>query len=365
MLLQADAVPPSLSTGPRASLDGGVQTRLDSPWPSTGSTQGFGREQDTGNAASLRARARRLEIVNWLASGVLDRAVENVIGTTFRVEPMTGDKQFDGRARRWWRRWWNSSACDLRGMFTGGALLRQAYRAKLRDGDVLIVLATVEGQINGRTIRIPKLQIIEGERIKNPTQAVDGRLPGGNQITEGVEMDDNGRPIAYWVEWADRNGVHHYERVESRDAIFLHRTTRSSFVRGESAFRGGFLLFEQIMGYLDSVIVAARVGASQAIIAKKKNPAADLRALQVLNPSGVSVASQQRVMPIQPGAINFVGIDEDLVAFNPAQPQQQFPDALDAFCRILGTKFGLTLEQVLLYFSKVTFHAGRAARFQA
>jgi hypothetical protein len=158
-----------------------------------------------------------------------------------------------------------------------------------------------------------------------------------------------------------------HKRVDARDFIFIKRSTRYSNVRGETAFRGGFSLFDQILGLLEAVITAARVGASQAMIQKRKNPAAvmaGMRQVTVPNTDAGQVQSQ-RWQPIQPGMINVIGTDEDLIAFNPTQPQQQFPAALDAFCRILGTKFGLTLEQVLLNFSQTTYSSGKMAQNQA
>jgi lambda family phage portal protein len=340
-------------------------SRLDTPWSRGDLYQGEVLYQDGESLGALADRANRLEGENLLACGVLDRSVENIVGATIRVEPRTIDKLTNKAIKRRWKKWAGTTACDVRNENNFGSILRLLQRGKIRDGDCGLLLTF---SLDANFKRRPKLQIIERHRIESPPGTPYGRLPNGNQINDGIELDPaTGRPVAYHIRYTDVARVVRYQRVDARDFIFVKRSTRYSNVRGESAFRGGFSLFDQIMGLLEAVITAARVGASQAMIQKRKNPAAVLAGMrQVTVPNADAAQVQnQRWQPIQPGMINVIGTDEDLVAFNPAQPQQQFPAALDAFCRILGTKFGLTLEQVLLNFSQTTYSSGKMAQNQA
>ena len=52
------------------------------------------------------------------------------------------------------------------------------------------------------------------------------------------------------------------------------------------------------------------------------------------------------------------------VAFNPSQPQAQFPDAIRTFARFVGLKFGLTIERVLLDFSGANYSVSRSTSLQ-
>jgi capsid protein len=63
--------------------------------------------------------------------------------------------------------------------------------------------------------------------------------------------------------------------------------------------------------------------------------------------------------------INYLEPGEEIAGFNPTQPGQNFPDAIAAFARFVGLRFGLTLEQVLLDFSRTNYSSARAARIQA
>lgn len=399
-----------------------MPSRLDSPWPRGEIYAQEARQQEFEGLKSLRDRACHLENENWLAYGVLSRAVENVVGAAIRIEPRTRDKEFNKRVRDRWNAWAHSNECDVRGEHTLGSALRLVQRMKLRDGDCGVV-KTFKVDEQGR--RQPKIQIIEPHRIENPPWAFSGvfsRLPQynatgygggtygmtgyyptvgpdtpgttypagggamsmsgaqlytGNQVVDGVELDAFGQPLGFHVRYTDLTRSVRWLKVDARNFLFLKHSTRYTNVRGESVFRGGFTLFDQIMGYLDAVVVAARVGASQAMIRKTKSPSQLLGALRTqtvgvppgtggVAGGGGGIASMvERMMGIQPGAINVISNDDDLIPFNPAQPQQQMPEALRAFCRILGTKFGITLEQVLLDFSQTSYSSGKQANNQA
>ena len=346
---------------------GGAPGRLDGDFPIfVGNEVGNYAWQDLWELFAERKRARMLEQTNWLAAAVMDRTIERVIGTKIVVEPRTGDKAFDTEVRKWLKSYWYTRSCDIRGIFTYSRLMHLLFRAKMRDGDGGILL-TEDKQGN------PKLQLIEAQRIQNPTdsQQLKSIADASNQIVDGIEMDANGAHVAYWIATQQPGQAVTCERVEERDFIFQFRTTRYAHVRGEPAFRGGYWLFDQIMGYFEAVTVAARIGASQAMVAKRKNPgkpgAPNMPgAVQVRGgPGGLATAAPQSQLPIVPGMINVIDIDEELQGFNPTQPTQSFPEAIATFCRFIGIRFGLCLEDVLLDFSRVNYSSSKAARAAA
>jgi lambda family phage portal protein len=345
--------------------EGGVPTRLSGEWPLfVGNDQGNYSWQDLYEIGLERSRSRSLEQTNWLAAAVMDRTLERVIGTKIVVEPRTESVAFNDEVRRWLKTSWYTRACDIRGIFTFSRICHLLYRAKMRDGDAGLLL-TEDPQGN------PKLQLIEAQRIKTPGNADDlqGIATRGNQIVDGIEMDPNGAHVAYWVATQATGKAPVWERVLERDFLFQFRTSRYTHVRGEPAFRGGYWLFDQIMGYFEAVTVAARIGASAAMIAKRKNPgtpeAPNAMGARSRGRAGATPGPGTSQVPIVPGMINVIGIDEDLVAFNPAQPTQSFPESIATFCRFIGIRFGLTLEDTLLDFSRTTYSSSKAARAAA
>ena len=340
--------------GVSASYRGGVRTRLDSSWSSLQDQYiGAVRSADLHTLASLRGRSQRLEQVNWLAYGVLDRTTENVLGGWVNIVPRSADEDWNKRAKKWWDNW--ILDCDLRGRLTFHGICCTSYRGRLRDGNYGVALVRVRGR--------PKLQLIRPERIKTPPHLMDGRLSNSNHIIGGVEIDGVGRAVRYWIAFTDAAGQERFTPVDARDFIHLHYRGEADDVHTPGAFLGGFTLFEQIAGYLESAVVAARVGASQAMIVKKKSPAKALS--QIPDGTQTETGETQKHLPIEPGQINVIDLVEEMTGFNPTQPTQSLPDAVAAFCRFVGLKFGLTLEQVLLDFSRTNYSSSRAARAQA
>ncbi len=346
---------------------GGMPSRLSGEWPLiVGNDQGNYSWQDLYEIGMERARSRALEQTNVLASAAMERSMERVIGTKIIVEPRTSEAAFNDEVRRWLKSYWYTRSCDIRNQFTFSRICHLLYRAKLRDGDCGLLL-TEDKRGN------PKIQLIEAQRIQTPGDAVslDAIAKAGNQVVDGIEMDANGAHVAYWIATQAFGKAQTWERVDDQDFIFQFRTTRYTHVRGEPVFRGMYWLFDQIMGYFEAVTVAARIGASQAMIAVRRNPGnADAPNTVGGRPNrggrgnaagGIGVSQ----VPIVPGMINVVGLDEDLKGFNPTQPTQSFPEAIATFCRFIGIRFGLTLEDVLMDFSRVNYSSSKAARAAA
>lgn len=340
----------------QGSYRGAARTRTDTAWSST--YQGV-RNRERLNRESfrqMRARARQLEQDNVLAAATLDRAVENVVGTGLRVRATSSDPDFNAAVNAQWRRWTNGKTADIRHAHTFGSLQRLFYRAKLRDGDAGILL-TEEKDAAG--VPHPRLQVIEGEHIDTPT-----RLSGDRRVIDGLELTANNAAAAYWLRTEDENGNDLPEglRVKARDFIYLCRPALYSSFRGETAFNGGWVLFDQIVGYLEAAVMTSRVGAAQALLIKKRNPG---NAIAQLGTTTNGAGVQQPNFTIEPGMAHYLAPDEDVQAFNPSQPQQNLPDAVAAFTRFIGLRFGLTIEQLLLDFSRANYSSGRAARLQA
>lgn len=326
------------------SYTGSITNRLDTLWQ-PGLLYENGLPVYTDSLAQMRNRSRSLERNNVLASAVLDRACENVIGTGIKLRAITSSPPFNDRINGLWRRAVEGKFFDVRRTFSFDQMQRMVYRASLRDGDCALLLVDRGAG--------PELQVIEGDMIDSPYKAMEPR------IVDGVELNDANAPRAYHLR-SYRNGIIDRERALARDVVFLMRTSRYNVVRGEPAFHGMYSLFDQIVGLLDAVVVAMRVGASQALIVKKKRPGnTGLRTLTT-NAIGEDVGAK----PIEPGMINFVYTDEGIEGFQPTQPGQSFPEAIRTFARFVGLKFGLTLERVLLDFSQANYSVSRSTALQ-
>lgn len=328
------------------SYRGALTTRMGTPFGASTSINGV-RQPTAQDQRSMRDRARNLERNNPLAAGVLDRAVENVIGTGIRVEPRTDNPDFNEQAKKLWHEF--TKSCDVRKMRSFEQIQALLVRSELRDGDVGCALVEINGE--------PKLQPIEGDYIESPP----GKYSGGMTV-DGVELNPAGAPSAFYIKTLNEKQATTYTRLAERDFVFLSDPAQFSMVRGVTRFAQSFWLFDHIDGYLEGTVTAARAASYFSLLIKKNNAA---KAFGSLGTTTNGQGNSQSTLHLEPGSIQYLQPDEDVVQVSPQQPTQQFPDAIAAFARFVGLPFGLTIEQLLLDFSRTNYSSARAARLQA
>jgi len=143
--------------------------------------------------------------------------------------------------------------------------------------------------------------------------------------------------------------------------VFLANIDRFTDVRGTSNFKQTFELFDQINGYFEGTVIASRAATLFSLLIKKNNAG---HAFQGLGSTTNSQGTSQKVMNIEPGSVKYLGTDEDVVQVNPAHPNQSFPEAIAAFVRPVGLKFGLPLEELLLDYSRANYTVSRAIKMK-
>jgi lambda family phage portal protein len=332
-----------------ATYRGGIPTRLDTQWSPTLGFQGANAPLNRWRLTQLRDRARDLERNNTIACGMLDRATENVIGHGFRLQAQTDDGKFNKQVEALWSDW--TERADIRGRRSWVQLQRLIYRSRLRDGDVGCAFVQ-----RGQDVR---LQPISGDLIDTQYGGYDA----ATNTYDGIQFDKDGRAQAYNViSLAPLTGQRTATVVSANDFVFLSRDKNLDQVRGEPCFAQVMPLFDQIDGYIEAVVIAARVAACQALLIKSGNSGKEIGKL------GTAQNSQGQYQPIagmEPGMVRYLRPGEEVVAVNPTQPQQQFPDFVAMLLRFAGVSLGMPLELVLLDFSRTNYSSARAALLQA
>jgi lambda family phage portal protein len=245
------ALPPELPEPPApvqmlADLDTYVPTRARShngdKFPG-----GFGvTELLTADYWTLRARSAQLFKKNLYARGIVRRLVTNTINTGLHLEatpheallgyPEDGLAEWaeltESRFELWSK---NPALCDHQQRLTFGALQATAYQEALIDGDVLVTL------LQDAATQLPRVSLIDAGCVRSPMDD-RGKAPG-NTIKHGVELDPNGRQVAYWIRKVDAASAFgwRYERLAAFGAKTGRRTAwlvygsdkRHGDVRGE------------------------------------------------------------------------------------------------------------------------------------
>jgi lambda family phage portal protein len=154
---------------------------------------------------ALRARSAEMFQRNLYAKGLIRRLVSNQINTGLHLEATPEEKilgleedslsawseDVENRFAVWGK---NAYLCDQDERRTFGALQEAAQTEALVAGDVLVVLRTDQ-----RT-RLPRVKLISGSSVQSP---FGSNAPRGANIKHGVELDAQGRHVAYWVLQSD------------------------------------------------------------------------------------------------------------------------------------------------------------------
>lgn len=191
------------------------------------------------NPSIIRNRSRDLVRNNpWAAKGV-SVIVNNVVGYGIRAQWQGTNKRNAKHAQDLWKFWAESEQCDSTGMQNFYGLQQTVIRAVVESGECLVRLrprygAAAEGLAAGL-----QLQVMEPDYFY---EFNDGKMVNGNYIQRGIEYDNLGRRVAYYLYKAhpgSRNQFYSsynagFTRVPAAEIIHVFRIDRPDQERGVS-----------------------------------------------------------------------------------------------------------------------------------
>lgn len=229
---------------------------------------------------TLRKRSAQLFKTNLYARGIIRRLITNEVNVGLHLES-TPEEQILGyqedELSAWsenvenrftiWAR--NPRLCDHRERQTFGQLQATVRREALISGDVLVVLR------QDRRTRLPRIQVIDGAAVQSPRERP--RLPRGHRIEHGVELDPEGRHVAFWVTQRSTDSLElRSQRLPAwgssgrRIAWLVYGTdNRVDDVRGEPLLSLVLQSLREIDRYRDSVQRKAVVNSMLAMFIRK------------------------------------------------------------------------------------------------
>lgn len=346
----------------------------------------FAGTNNYGESSTITGRARNLDENNGWINGGLDRRVESVIGVNIRLsaQPVHEllNRDYD------WRMAWTANVqarfkvwgndidrrCDARRRLTFGAQARLAYLTYIRDGEVA---AEIRDDKRGLT-NTTNVLLVEPERISTPPEM--GHWEGPT-LRNGVEMDTNGAPVAYWVRSGHPNDPHQgfagqrWDRVPARGktgrAKFLHvfSPRRAEQNRGVSrlaevmvpakmldrmdraevnaALKAAiFSLFIKSPGTTDDVEDALAPGSDETGGGKGLEEYLNYRGQKPLYVEGAQVAH------LYPG--------EDVVTPVASHPNSNYPDFIRVILQKIAASLGISYPQLSQDWAGINYSSARA-----
>lgn len=356
--------------------EGGASSRKLSmrSWSASG---GSAREDIELNLDLLRRRSRSLYATSPIARAAIGRMQTNIIGSGLRLKSMPDYEAlglnaeeadaWSKQTERLFASWAQSKDCDIAGLNNFYEIQQIALISWLISGDVFILLPL--NPLPWQMIDL-RLQLIEADCVCDPED-----YKGKNTVRSGVEIDENGRVVAYHI----RN-VHPYSSNDYSKQVTWRRVP----VRGQRTGRYNILHLmnaERPDQYRGLPILAPIIESLHQISDYTRN---ELTASVVSSLFTVFITTPMPEFPLGEGIPNEEEVNEEMdysrfvgngsvVALKPGEsiqtaqmnrPNVQFDNFVSSVAKMVGASLNIPSELLLLQFSS-SYSASRAALLEA
>lgn len=218
---------------------------------------------------ALRDRSRKLCRDNPYAKRAKQLVTNHVIGAGVGMQCQVSNRRHRLQSRindaieSAWREWAEAERCHTGGGLHFHDIERAAIGEIFETGEAII---RVHARAFGDS-RIPcALELIESERLADDYE-IQPQL--GGTVRMGIEQDDYGRPLAYYVHRFHRDLTHRHPkpdeilRIPADQVFHLRLIERWPQTRGVPWMHAAIGRLHQLGEYEDAALVAARIGASK------------------------------------------------------------------------------------------------------
>ena len=308
--------------------------------------------------AKLRARSRDLTRNNPYARRAIDIIVAHQVGYGIMPRPRTGSPAADRRVKQLFAQW--ATQCDAAGLLDFYGIQALAARTRAEAGEVLIrinrTMPTAERPI-GLT-----LQVLEPDHLD---ETKNDKPANGNRTAFGVEIDERGRPVAYWLYpfhpgdmTTPITDLRLSERVPAADVIHLFRADRPGQLRGVPDCAPVITRLRGLDDYQEAELERARVQAClAAFVTTSGSPdGGPLRGT-------IAPGETDRRTTMAPGMIEALLPGEDVKFVAPATGGS-YGEHTKAVLRAIAVGFGVSYHQLAGDLSDANYSSLRAGNIE-
>ena len=355
---------------------------------------GSPREDIDAHNYTLRQRARMLYMAAPVATSAIKTNRTNVIGCGLQLKSRINRVKLGltpEQAKEWQRKaeeefeLWaaNKRNCDAIGVNNFYTAQQLALASCLVSGDLFVILKHEEPTVlNPYGLRF---HMIEADRVSTPTamtagssffaNMTQGETKDGNRIYDGVEVDKNGRIIAYWIrntypfqqtadmtEW--KRVLANGEETGLPNVLQVMETERPEQYRGVSYLAQVIEPLLQMRRYTESELTAAVVESFFTAFIKTEADPNENPYNEVGGDGTDQVSDDPSEYEMGPGQINIMKPGEDVVFGDPKRPAGGFDGFVVAICKQIGAALEIPADLLLKSFN-ASYSASRAALLEA
>ena len=269
---------------------------------------------------TMRGRSRQLCMDNDYAKKFLAMVSANVVGNkgiTLQARARRDDGSLDNQDNNAieaaWAEWGQIENCTVTKRQSWVDVQKLVMKTIARDGEVLVVM--VRGYDNEFGFA---LQVLESDHLD---ENLNRDLGNGKRIVMGVELDEWGAPVAYHLTTNhpgdDTHQVKgkHYKRVPATDVLHVYIDDRAGQVRGVPWMHTAITRLNQVGGYEEAELTAARIAASKMGF--------------YTSPDGDSYVGDEDedgnlIMDMEPGILEQLPAGVEFQAFDPQHPTSAY-----------------------------------------
>ena len=290
---------------------------------------------------TLRNRARDLARNDPYAKRFLNLMRVNVVGeagVNLQVKARNADNSLDvignDQIERAWFDW--GRECSADGKMTWIDIQQYAEEAMKRDGECFFQIVKGTAYKYGFALNPLESDLIDEQKNQ--------KLPNGNEIRMGVELNRYRKPVAYWVRQA-HPGDYDYTtmqqsvsvRVPADQILHYYKPNRAGQTRGETAFAPIMTAIKMLNGYREAELVASRIAAAKMGF--------------FISDTGDDFNADDYdqtvpIMDVEAGTLHQLPKGVDLKEWNPTHPATAFADFQKGILRGIASGLGVSYSSL-------------------
>lgn len=331
---------------------------------------------------TLAERAYTLATTNEFTRILVSRMTEFVVGTGLRLHPMPMKnvlnrlfkvnlpEDFGKQIQEIWALLEDDKNISITKEQNVHSLAKLIFYNGFIAGDVLVVKRIVNNNL--------QYQIINGLSVRSGLSYAEG---SGNVVKDGVEIDKNEVPVAYYVETKEGKEI----RIPARDSkgrllawLVPIGVKRLNSTRAYSQLGAIMQKLHKIGDYSNSEVMAAQTNAKFAVIIEQEKESSGVNPLKSVAGLGRSIQSELNNVPAStnnnqeltkfkdslkriPSALSFfMPKGQKMNSFDTKRPNVNFTSFLDGSMKYVCASNGIPFEVALMVFSN-NFSASRAS----
>lgn len=344
------------------------------------------------NLRTLSSRSRVLYQTAPIATSAVKSIKTNVVGGGLKLKPRI-DYEFLGmtkeKADKWERNverefnlWAESTLCDALNINNFYEMQGLILQGQILNGDGFCLR-----KYEKPTMFMPyglRLQLIESDRICTPSSAGVGSIgiwgiaDNQNRIYNGVEIDDNGKAVAYHVcnqypysqnlfnkqPMAWQRVPIYGEKSGMKQIIHLFDAERPEQYRGVPLLSPVIESLKQITRYTEAELMAAVISGMFTVFIKSESPKNELNFGEIIPSEVGDVSEDENEYEMGVGAINVLGENESIEIADPKRPIAGFDNFVNALAKQIGAAIEIPFELLMKEFNS-SYSASRAALLEA